>query len=73
MLNNNTTGSSSVMIGPEDYLTSLEMELREPIPGEEFDILPEDETLSWEEEWMLLNRRERRMWGKPTGKPRYKK
>jgi hypothetical protein len=61
------------MIGPEDYLSSLEMELRKPIPGEEFDILPEDETLSWEEEWMLLNRRERRMWGKPTGKPRYKK
>lgn len=69
----NTTGSASVMIGPEDYLSSLEMELRKPIPGEEFDILLEDETLSWEEEWMLLNRRERRMWGKPAGKPRYKK
>jgi hypothetical protein len=60
-------------IAAEDYFTTLEMELAEPIPGEDFDILPEDETLSWEEEWVLLNRRDRRMWGKPNGKPRYKK
>ena len=61
MLNNNTTGSSSVMIGPEDYLTSLEMELREPIPGEEYDIIPVDEiNPSWEEEFSKFCRRLKR-------------
>jgi hypothetical protein len=69
----NNTSNTTRVIDAEDYLTSLEMELREPIPGEEFDVLPEDETLSWEKEWDFMNRQERRMWGKPTGKPRYKK
>ena len=63
----------TMIIPADDFMSTLEKELTEPIPGEEFDVLHEDETLSWEEEWMLLNRRERRMWGKPTGKPRYKK
>jgi hypothetical protein len=57
-------------IDAEDYFTTLEMELAEPI--KDFDVLPEDETLSWEEQWVLLDRRARR-WGKPNGKPRYKK
>jgi hypothetical protein len=59
-------------IDAEDYFTTLEMELAEPIKDEDFDVLPEDETLSWEEQWVLLDRRARR-WGKPNGKPRYKK
>lgn len=70
MLNTNTTGSASVMIGPEDYLTSLEMELREPIPGEEFDILPEVETLSWEVGFSKFCRRLKR---RQASKARYKK
>jgi len=64
---------NSSVIEAEDYFTSLEMVLTEPIAGEQFDVLPEDETLSWDEEWAHLNRRDRRMWGKPSGKPRYKK
>jgi hypothetical protein len=59
-------------IAADDFFSTLEKELAEPIPGEEFDVLPEDEALSWEEQWVLLDRRARR-WGKPEGKPRYKK
>ena len=65
--------STTHVIEAEDYFSTFEIGLAKPIAGEQFDILPEDETLTWEEEWLLLNRRERRMWGKPTGKPRYKK
>jgi len=60
-------------IDAEDFFSTLEKDLAEPIPGEEFDVLPDDERLSWGEEFALLNRRDRRMWGKPSGKPRYKK
>jgi hypothetical protein len=60
-------------IAADDFFSTLEMELAEPIEGEDFDVLPEDSRLSWDEEFALLNRRDRRMWGKPTGKPRYKK
>ena len=62
------------MIIPADaFMSTLEMELSEPIEGEDFDILPEDMRLSWGEEFALLNRRDRRRRGKPNGKPRYKK
>ena len=61
------------VIPADDFFSTLEKELAEPIPGEEFDFLPEDERLSWGEEFALPNRRDKRMWGKPTGKPRYKK
>jgi hypothetical protein len=61
------------VIPADDFFSTLEKELSEPIPGEDFDVLPEDSRLSWSEEFALLNRRDRRMWGKPSGKPRYKK
>jgi hypothetical protein len=67
------TITTTHVIDADDFFTTFEKELTEPIPGEEFDVLPKDESLSWEEEWDFLNRHERRMWGKPTGKPRYKK
>jgi hypothetical protein len=60
-------------IAADDFFSTLEVELAEPIPGEEFDFLPEDERLSWGEEFALLNRRDKREWGKPSGKPRSKK
>lgn len=55
------------------YSTSMVIGLAEPIEGEDFDVLPVDTRMSWGEEFALLNRRDRRMWGKPNGKPRYKK
>jgi len=61
------------VIPADDFMSTLEMELAEPIKDEDFDVLPEDVRLSWGEEFALLNRRDKRMWGKPTGKPRYKK
>ncbi len=67
------TTTTNRVIDAEDYFSTFEMELAEPIMSEEFDVLPKDESLSWEEEWDFLNRHERRMWGKPSGKPRYKK
>lgn len=67
------TINTTRVIDAEDFFSTFEKELTEPIEGEEFDVLPKDETLSWDEEWANMNRRERRMWGKPTGKPRYKK
>jgi hypothetical protein len=62
MLNTNTT---TRVIDADDFFSTFEKELTEPIPGEQFDIV------------VVLPRTrdhaERRVWGKPTGKPRYKK
>lgn len=60
------------VIDADDFFSTFEKELTEPVPGEEFDVLPEDSTLSWDEEWALICRRENR-WGRPVQKPRAKK
>jgi hypothetical protein len=60
------------VIDPDDFFSTFERELSEPVTGEEFDVLPEDSTPSWDEEWALICRRENRC-GRPVRKPRAKK
>ena len=66
----NNTSNTTHVIDADDFFSTFEKELTEPIPGEEFDVLPKDESLSWEVGFSKFCRRLKR---RQASKARYKK